>query len=107
MLRILTVSALLTLGIVGAHAADDDATTLVSYADLDLSQPAGAKTLAARLQDAATSVCVKANPSNISPVMLENCVNVSVHMAMSRIESDMDSAVHDKLHNVRTAMNNS
>jgi UrcA family protein len=107
MLRILTVSTLLTLGIVGAHAADDDATTLVSYADLDLSQPAGAKTLAARLQDAATSVCVKANPSNISPVMLENCINVSVHMAMSRIESDMDGAVHDKLHNVRTAMNNS
>jgi len=105
MLRILTVTALLTLGIVGAHA-DDDATTLVSYADLDLSQPAGAKTLAARLQDAATSVCMKANPENIAPAALENCINVSVHMAMSRIESDMDGAVHDKLLNVRTAMNN-
>jgi len=104
MLRILTVTALLTLGIVGAHA--DDATTLVSYADLDLSQPAGAKTLAARLQDAATSVCMKANPENIGSAALENCVNVSVHLAMSRIESDMDGAVHYKLHNVRTAMNN-
>src|SRR5450432_1147373 len=103
MLRILTVTALLTLGIVGAHA-DDDATTLVSYADLDLSQPAGAKTLAARLQDAATSVCMKANPENIAPAALENCINVSVHMAMSRIESDMDGAVHDKLLNVRVAM---
>jgi UrcA family protein len=104
MLRILTVTALLTLGIVGAHA--DDATTQVSYADLDLSQPVGAKTLAARLQDAATSVCVKANPDNISRAVLENCVSVSVRMAMSRIENDMDGAVHDKLLNVRTAMNN-
>jgi UrcA family protein len=104
MLRILTVSALLTLGIVGAHAADDDVTTLVSYADLDLSQPAGAKTLAARLQDAATAVCLKANPEKVTPGALENCVNMSVHMAMSRIEATMDEVVRDKLTNVRVAM---
>jgi hypothetical protein len=30
---------------------------------------------------------------------------VSAHLAMSRIENDMDGAVHDKLLNVRTAMN--
>src|SRR5882757_1550515 len=99
MLRTLIAAALLTLNIASAHA--DDASTQVAYSDLDLSQPTDAKTLAARLQDAATSVCLKANPENISPVALENCINVSVHIAMSRIQSDMDSTVRDKLGNVR------
>jgi UrcA family protein len=103
MLRTLTVTALLALGITAAHA-EDDVTTRVSYADLDLSHPADAKVLAARLQDAATSVCMKANPENIGAAALENCISVSVHMAMSRIESDLDDDVHDKLSNVRTAM---
>jgi len=102
MLRTLTTAALLVLGIASAHA--DDASTRVSYADLDLTQTADAETLAARLQDAATAVCLKANPENVSPGALENCVNMSVHMAMSRIEADMDGIVHDKLTNVRVAM---
>ena len=45
MLRTLTLTALLTLSITAAHA--EDATTQVSYADLDLSKPTDAKTLAA------------------------------------------------------------
>lgn len=102
MLRTLTITALLALGISAAHA--DDASTLVSYGDLNLSKPADARVLAARLQDAAAAVCLKANPANLSQVALENCVNVSVHMAMTRIESDMSEAVHDKLSMVRTAM---
>jgi len=102
MLRTLTLTALLTLSATAVYA--DDASTLVSYADLDLSKPADAKTLAARLQDAATAVCLKANPENLNPVALENCVNVSVRMAMARIESDLDEGVRYKLSNVRTAM---
>jgi UrcA family protein len=102
MLRTLTLTALLALGITAAHA--EDASTLVSYADLDLSKPADASTFAARLQDAATSVCLKANPQNLGSVALESCVDVSVQMAMSRIQSDMDQAVRAKLSNVRTAM---
>jgi UrcA family protein len=102
MLRTLTVTALLALSITAAQA--EDASTLVSYADLDLSKPVDARTLAARLQDAATAVCLKANPENLSPVALESCVDMSVHLAMARIESDMDGAVRDKLSNVRTAM---
>jgi len=35
---------------------------------------------------------------------LEHCINASVHMAMSRIESNMDTVVRDKLGNVRSAM---
>ena len=102
MLRTLTVTALLALSITAAQA--EDASTLVSYADLDLSKPVDARTLAARLQDAATAVCLKANPENLGPVALENCVDMSVHLAMARIQSDMDEAVRNKLSNVRTAM---
>jgi UrcA family protein len=102
MLRTLTITAFLTLSIAAAHA--EDASTLVSYADLDLSKPTDAKTLAARLQDAATSVCLKANPANLQAAALENCVNLSVRLAMARIQSDMDDAVQAKLSNVRTAM---
>jgi UrcA family protein len=102
MLRTLTLTALLTLSITAAHA--QDASTLVTYADLDLSKPADAKALAARLQDAATSVCLKANPENLQATALENCVTLSVRLAMARIQSDMDEAVRYKLSNVRTAM---
>jgi len=103
MLRPLFLAAtFLTLGFAGAQA--DEATTRVSYSDLDLSRPADAKVLAARLQDAATAVCLKANPENVGRAALENCINISVHMAMTRIESDMNETVHDRLTNVRTAM---
>jgi UrcA family protein len=106
MLRTLTIAALLSLGITAAHAEDSlEVTTQVSYADLDLSKSADARTLAARLQDAATSVCLKANPENLQSMALGNCVDVSVRMAMTRIESAMDQAVRAKLSNVRTAMN--
>jgi UrcA family protein len=102
MLRTITLCALLALSVTAAHA--EDASTQVSYSDLDLSKTTDAKALAARLQDAATAVCLKANPANLRPLALETCVNVSVHMAMDRIQSDMVGAVHDKLSNVRTAM---
>ena len=102
MLRPLTLTALLALGITAAHA--EEATTRVAYSDLDLSKPADAKTLAARLQDAATAVCLKANPENLGATALESCVTMSVRLAMSRIQSDMDEAVQYKLSNVRTAM---
>ncbi len=100
----LAFTAFLALGVTAAQAAEDDASTQVSYSDLDLSRPGDAKTLAARLQDAATAVCVKANPENTRAAVLENCISVAVHLAMSRLESDMDDAVHDRLYNVRTAM---
>jgi len=51
MLRTIATAALLTLSIASAQA--DEASTQVSYSDLDLSRPDDAKTLAARLQDAA------------------------------------------------------
>ena len=102
MLRTLTIIAVFALCVTAAQA--EDASTMVSYADLDLSKPVDARTLAARLQDAATAVCLKANPDNLGATALESCVDMSVHLAMARIESDMDQAVRYKLSNVRTAM---
>ena len=102
MLRTLTIAACLALGVSAAHAAD--ATTEVNYSDLDLSKPSDARTLAARLRDAASAVCLKANPVNVSAAALEKCVNLSVRMAMTRLQSEMDEAVSGKISNVRTAM---
>jgi UrcA family protein len=102
MLRTLTLTALLTLGATAAYA--DEASTQVAYSDLDLSKPDDAKTLAARLQDAAAAVCLKANPENVAPAAMANCINASVAMAVSRIETNMDAGVHDKVRNVRSAM---
>jgi len=97
-----TLATLLALGATAAYA--EDASTQVSYSDLDLSKPDDAKTLAARLQDAAASVCLKANPENVAPSAMANCINASVAMAMSRIETTLDSAAHDKVSKVRSAM---
>lgn len=102
MLRTLTLAALLALGATAAQA--EDVSTQVTYGDLDLSKPSDAKTLAARLQDAATAVCMKANPENPMPMAMQNCVNLSVHMAMTRIQNDMEGAVAEKISLVRTAM---
>src|SRR6478752_2986854 len=102
MLRTFALTAFLALGATAAYA--DDASTQVVYSDLDLANPTDAKTLAARLQDAAAAVCLKANPENVAPVAMANCINASVSMAVSRIETNMDSDVHDKVHNVRSAM---
>ena len=105
MLRTFALTAFLALGATSAYAADD-ASTQVAYSDLDLSKPADARTLAGRLQDAAAAVCLKANPENVAPVAMANCINASVAMAMSRIETNLDAGVHDKVSNVRSAMKN-
>jgi UrcA family protein len=106
MLRTFAAAGILALGITlnvtAAHA--DDASTNVTYGDLDLSQPADARILADRLQDAARSVCLAANPDGIARPMLENCITDSVSTAMWQIEAYLDQAVHAKLGNVRTAM---
>jgi UrcA family protein len=106
MLRTFATAATLALGITlnVTAARADDASTNVTYGDLDLSQPADAKILADRLQGAARSVCLAANPDGIAPSMLQNCITGSISMAMSQIESRLDQAVHAKLGNIRTAM---
>jgi UrcA family protein len=102
MLRSFALTAFLALGATAAYA--DDASTQVAYSDLDLSKPSDAKTLAGRIQDAAAAVCLKANPENVAPAAMTNCINASVAMAVSRIQTNLDEGVHDKVSNVRSAM---
>ena len=47
---------------------------------------------------------LKANPENVAPSAMANCINASVAMAVSRIQTDLDEVAHDKVGNVRTAM---
>jgi UrcA family protein len=105
MFRSFTTAVILAFAVTAAHA-DDFASTNVTFGDLDLSQPADAKVLADRLEGAAKSVCAQANPDDIAPTLLQNCVNNSISMAMSQIESHLDQSVHAKLVNIRTAMQN-
>jgi len=49
---------------------------------------------------------LQANPENVAPAAMANCINASVAMAMSRIETNLDATVHNKVSNVRSAMKN-
>ena len=102
--RTLTTAALLALGLTAARADDTIATTQVAFGDLNLSQPADAKILADRLQVAAKSVCLKANPDVATPSALEMCTDTAISMAMGQIESSLDQKVRTNMGNVRISM---
>ena len=101
----LTASALLVLGVTAARADDDSfVSTNVAFGDLNLSQPTDAKILADRLQDAAKTVCLKANPDIAATPQMQGCIDAAVSIAMSQIEDRLDQGVHADLTNVRTSM---
>src|SRR3954468_9610518 len=93
-LRAFVPALLLALGVPQAHAGDlMTASTTVTYGDLDLAQPTGAKALAERLSDAAREVCVKANPTPLSSDQMRGCIDAAIALAMSRIENRLDGQV--------------
>lgn len=103
--RTLTTAALLALGLTAAHAEDSDVvSTTVAYGDLNLSQPADAKILAGRLQVAAKSVCLKANPEIAAKSSLEVCTDTAITVAMWQIEASLDQKVRSNLGSVRISM---
>jgi UrcA family protein len=117
LLRTLTTTALLALGITAAHAADfttnnfaannfTQVSVYVPYGDLNLAQPSDAKILADRLEEAAKSVCLKANPDIDSPVLMQQCIGTAISVAMVGIEDTLDQEVRAKLVVVRTSMAN-
>jgi UrcA family protein len=107
LLRTLTTTALLALGITAVHADDyTQVSVYVPYGDLNLSQPTDAKVLADRLEDAAKSVCLKANPDLDSPVLMQQCIGTAISVAMVGIEDTLDQEVRAKLVVVRTSMAN-
>ena len=101
----LAASAILALGITAARADDDSiVSTTVAFGDLNLAQPDNAKILADRLQDAAKSVCLKANPDIGAASEMQACIDTAVSMAMVQVEDRLDQTVHTDLVNVRTSM---
>lgn len=98
-------AALLAFSLTAAHAEElMTVSTTVVYGDLDLGRPSDAQTLAVRLNEAAKAVCTKANPETLIPAQMQSCIDAAVTMAMERIESSLDSHVHDSLSGVRTAL---
>ena len=105
--RTFLTAATLALTIAGAHADDvSQASAYVSFGDLNLSQPADARILAARLEDAAKSVCLKANPDLASPALMQRCIDSAISMGISGVEDKLDREVSAKLVVVRTSLAN-
>jgi UrcA family protein len=101
----LATSIILALGITAARADDYSiVSTTVAFGDLNLAQPADDKILADRLQDAAKSVCLKANPDIGATAELQVCIDTAVSMAMVQVEDRLDRTVDTDLTNVRTSM---
>ena len=80
-----TLSALHTT----AHAADDALPSRrVSYADLDISKPAGAKVLYRRIEAAAEQVCGNEGRRNLSAMTRNRaCIDEAVATAVARVNS--------------------
>jgi UrcA family protein len=101
--RSLAVPAFLAFTIGTAHAAESDlVSTSVPYGDLDLTQPADDQILAQRLQDAAKSVCLAANP-DAGPGAVQGCISTAIDLAMTQIQDRLDQQVDDRLDVIRTA----
>jgi UrcA family protein len=72
-----------------ARAADDDLPSRrVSYADLDISKPAGAKVLYRRIEAAAEQVCGNEGRRNLSAMTRDRaCIDEAVATAVARVNS--------------------
>jgi UrcA family protein len=103
-LLIAPAAILLTaIGLSTARADDFDTVSApVTYGDLDLSRPADARILADRLEDAAKSVCLKANP-DAPPSFIQMCADAAISVAMTQIQDQMDDAVDAKLDVIRAS----
>src|SRR5665213_1925354 len=99
MLRILTAAAILALS-ANAALADSQASVDVPFGDLNLSRPRDAKILAERLETAASAVCLKAN-SDIPARAMQDCIDTAVNIAVSRIQSSLESKLRANLVDAR------
>jgi UrcA family protein len=66
----------------------------VSYADLDISGPAGAKTLYSRIQAAAKQVCGHAGADVIEQGIWRSCYRNAVGDAVRKVNNPLLTAVH-------------
>jgi UrcA family protein len=80
---------------VTAQAADDALPSKrVSYADLDISKPAGAKVLYGRIQSAAKQVCAFSGYKDLGAMQRVNgCVDRAINTAVKQVDSPALSAL--------------
>jgi len=86
--------ALCTLQLTALAAGDGPASRRVSYADLDISQPAGAKVLYGRITAAARQVCALSGYKDLGAMQLVNdCVDRTINNAVKQVDSQALSAL--------------
>jgi UrcA family protein len=66
----------------------------VSYSDLDLSSPAGAKTLYRRIQGAAEQVCGHPGADVIEQAIWRSCYRSAIGNAVRKVNDPLLTAVH-------------
>lgn len=96
---LVTGLAVVTLGLASnsfASASDDGVRKIsVSYAELDLSKPAGAKTLYQRIKQAAFIVCGgQDSPMTWNHTQKASCIRTSVDEAVAKVNAPLLSALH-------------
>ena len=81
---------------VTAHAsAEGVPSQRVSYADLDISKPAGAKVLYSRIKAAARHVCAL---NGFDPLLSLQSINRCIDLAVDKAVKDVDSPALSALH---------
>jgi UrcA family protein len=83
----------------GASAAQPQVKTMqVSFADLDLSKPAGAQTLYKRIKAAARNVCGPADQYTfiVSSYSLRKCIDAAVANAVAQVDRPSLTALHQE-----------
>jgi len=92
-------------GITPAWSATPDArSTTVSFRDLNLSDPDGAKTLYTRIQTAAKKVCGSTSADFIERTTWRSCYRHAVDDAVRKVNSPLLTAVHTGRTPTMTAM---
>jgi UrcA family protein len=76
-------------------AADSLPTRRVSYADLDISKPAGAKVLYGRIEAAAREVCLLDTSTLVGATARDRaCINQAIDIAVKHVKSVALSELH-------------
>jgi UrcA family protein len=87
--------ATLSLASTGFASADDVRKVTVSYAELDLSKPAGADALYQRIKRAAFLVCGgEDSPIGWNRIQKQQCISASVDEAVAKVNAPLLSALH-------------
>src|ERR1700689_1290359 len=86
--------ALCTLQVTAQAADDALPSKRVSYADLDISKPAGAKVLYSRITAAAKQVCAQSGYKDLGAMQRVNgCVDRAINKAVKDVDSPALSAL--------------